>query len=193
MASDFFYLLSTLPMLRFDAPADAPAPADLLALAKARLSAKETRLAESLRLCPPRDAEAQACVLPAAIVEWYRWQTCLRNAIAAHRARHLHRAAQPSRPESDAYPGDVRRIQTSLENPDAVSRQTAWERLQWEKLEELSAKEYYNFPAFLLYLLKAMLLQERRAYHQEEGKQRFESVCDALQKQAEAHRVSNES
>lgn len=177
MASDFYYFLSSLPMLTLGG-AGAPSVEDFLALARQRLSLEECEVLEGLSLVPPEEmtnTAAQVTVL----LRWYNWQTAMRNAIAAYRGRGLQRdAASFFREEHDVFPGDARRLAALLEESGAANRQESWEELQWSYLSDLEAGCYFDFSAAVIYGLKLLLVNQRRQRDAAKGTQVFQKVVE---------------
>ena len=186
MASDFFYFLSSLPMLRFSGEG-APEVESFYREVEQRLSGKEAGILRRLRLSPPVEPEAGDLEVPV-ISKWYQWQIVMRNAMAERRGRRLH--MEPSRymrPALDAFPGDMKRLEVALELPTAAARQDAWEELQWSFLEDLEGGCYFDFQAAVIYTLKLLLIAQRRR-DKAVGSAHFEELMSSLLKQAGEHR-----
>lgn len=189
MASDFIYLLSSLPTLTLTGEG-APAWSDFLQVCRSRLSAAEAGVIERLTLTPAKDA---ADTDVAVIRKWYEWVTGMRNAVAAHRARLLKRdLAHANAAEDNAEPGDLKRVEAVMELRSARLRQEGWEALLWSRLDELAGSEYYSFAAVIFYALKLRILESRKQYDAAAGSQRFEQLVAARESEALEHRRNEE-
>ena len=146
-----------------------------------------------LSLCPPASPSADA-LGNAVVREWYGWQTAMRNAIVAFRARILKTDARKflREEELNSYAGDLKRLGTVLEEKSTWKRQQGWEALQWAKLEELQPLNRFCFDTLVLYALKLQLLETHRRYSAESGKAVFEEIIKARLAEAAAHRVQTE-
>ena len=192
MATDFFYFLSTLPLLKLSGEG-APTAAEFLKNCRERLAPAEAALVERLRLVPPAAPEAADLKEPA-VRGWYAWQTAMRNCIAARRARARKADAAAWRRQEDGdFTGDVKRLEALLEGAkDARERQEGWEALQWERLEALEGGEYFNFQLVVVYALKVLLLEERRGRSAAAGRARFEELVSAREEEAQGRRRAAE-
>ena len=112
-----------------------------------------------LSLCPPASPSADA-LGNAVVREWYGWQTAMRNAIVAFRARILKTDARKflREEELNSYTGDLKRLGAVLEEKSTWKRQQGWEALQWAKLEELQPLNRFCFDTLVLYALKFQLM-----------------------------------
>lgn len=193
MALDLFYFISTLPGLKSTGEG-APRLADFLVSCRDALSEKEYALLEGLSLCPPALWHETASG-NAVVKEWYGWQTAMRNAIVAFRARSLRvEGAKYRREEGEGsgFIGDLKRLMAILEEKTAWKRQQGWEALQWSKLDELEPPLRFCFDALVVYALKLRLLEVRRSYSAEAGRSVFEEILKARLAEASAHRVQSE-
>ena len=193
MALDLFYFISTLPSLKSTGEG-APRLADFLVSCRNALSEKEYALLAGLSLCPPAQWHETASG-NAVVKEWYGWQTAMRNAIAAFRARSLRVDAAKYRREeivNSSCTGDLKRLAVILEEKTAWKRQQGWEALQWSKLDELEPPLRFCFDALVVYALKLQLLEVRLGYSAEAGRSAFEKIVQARLAEAAAHRVQSE-
>lgn len=182
MSSDFFYFISSLPMLRLSGEGAPELPA-YFDSAESRLSSSEAAILRRLRLSPSAEMVESDLEVPV-IRKWYQWQVAMRNAMAERRGRRLH--LEPSRfmrPQEDAFPGDLKQLEAAMDMPTAAARQEAWEELQWDFLENLAGGCYFDFQAAVVYTLKLLLINSRQR-SREVGNARFEEMMSGLLKQA---------
>ena len=192
MALDLYYFISTLPSLKATGEG-APKMSEFLARCHEALTEQECAMLTELSLCPPASPSADA-LGNAVVREWYGWQTAMRNAIVAFRARILKTDARKflREEELNSYTGDLKRLGTVLEEKSTWKRQQGWEALQWAKLGELQPLNRFCFDTLVLYALKLQLLETHRRYSAESGKAVFEEIIKARLAEAAAHRVQTE-
>ncbi len=173
MATDFIYLLSSLPMLRLSGEGATPYRAFLDSCAAA-VSPREYAILEGLTLqAPPGTIRPE----PPELAQWDRWMECMTQVAAIWRAARRHQEAPADwRPAREIAPGDVRRLEDALSLKTLWEKQEAWEALQWSRLEELSLSAGYSFGAVALHGLKLCLLEGRLRHSQEEGARVFEET-----------------
>ena len=185
MATDFFYLLSTLPLLQLNGEGAVDYSA-FLASCRRWVSSQEYACLEGLTLAPKADEECAVPVLEA----WSHWRTAMDNVVAEWRFRRRGgEGAFPRREEREIFPGDVKALQAVLERPGLLAKQQGWEELAWRRLDELAAGESFNFTALVVYALKLLVLSERRRYDVEAGSAAFEKFVSARLDEAAEHRV----
>ena len=185
MATDFFYLLSTLPLLRLDGE-DAVDYGAFLASCQGRISQEEYACLEGLTLQPQAEEE---CAVPV-LVSWSHWRTAMDNVVAEWRFRRRGgEGVFPRREERDAFPGDVKALQAVLERPGLLAKQQGWEELCWRQLETLASGERFNFASLVVYALKLLVLSGRRRCGVEAGSAVFENLVSARLSEASEHRV----
>ena len=198
MASDFFYFLSTLPALTMPSqPGDAwggPCWDEFLAQCRRLLSARDAETVAALELCPPAaylaDTERAGAGLPSLARDWYDWQVVMRNALARRRAARRGGRGITPRPEAQAFPNDVKRLDALFEQAAPVERAWAWYALQWSRLDELAAREQFNLNVVAAYALKVRLMEEARRYDRARGAEAFKGMVDGVVAAAQARRVA---
>ena len=188
MASDFIYILSSLPLLRLSGEGAADYGA-FLESCGGMLSPRERKTLEELTLQPLPGTPREEPVL----CRWDQWLSTMRQVAALWRAARTRREASPSwRPRREECPGDVRRLEAILAMEGLAAKQEAWEALQWSRLEELSREHAFDFPSLLLYALKLRLLEQRARRTLEAGTQAFEEAVASRLEEAARGRVSAE-
>ncbi len=188
MPSDFFYFLSSLPLLRFDEKIPLSYP-DFLSYAQEKLSPEQSALLSRLSLCP---AECPPADLPV-VVGWEEWETSLRNVLVLLRRRGGRSAADKWQRKERGYFLDTRkRLEEILVLPNAWERERALDRLRWQKLDELQAGHFYNFSCVVIYAYRLLLLTRQSSWKDEEGGKVFAALLEQTAAEADARRI-NES
>lgn len=145
-----------------------------------RLQEEEWAVVHVLTLKPGVVAQ-QLAVRYSVLQRWYSWMTVMLNAQVQWRARRLERDGNRwLKSENDAFPGDLKRLETVLALPEASQRQEGWEAMQWDFLSNLEAGRYYDFECVLIYALKLMILEQRRNYDKERGQQVATEVIEKI-------------
>ena len=189
MGTDFVYFLASLPALSFSNPAGAPELAQFRQLCIDRLAPEESAVIRVLPLLPGPIA-SQLGSRHEVLRQWYAWMTVLLNAQVQWRARRLDGGVNGwRRPEEEAFPGDLKRLETVLALPEPSQRQDGWEAMQWDFLSGLEATRYYDFQKLLIYALKLLLLEKRRSYDRRRGRQVMDDILDRLVAEAAGKRT----
>ena len=186
MNGSFYYLVSSLPLLRwgsrpalssedFLAHCEGQVPPDLLAdLARVSLV--------------PRDGAESA-----AEKGWGAWDTCMRNHVARARAHHLHRDANPAlREETDAFPNDRKELDDALTQGNPLARERAIDHLRWRRLDELESGHLFDRDRLVVYRLKLLLLEKWSRFDAEVGARNLDELVAAGLLQAADERVTTD-
>ncbi len=191
MGSDFIYILSSLPLLKFSGEG-AMGFGDFLDACGGMLSAREKGVLSSLTLEEKPGVIREEPVLR----QWDQWRETMVQVSALWRAARCPGQGMPVasswHPRREAYPGDVRRLEAILAMEGLAAKQEAWERLQWDRLEELSLGLGFTFPALLVYALKLQLLEHRNRRTLASGTRVFEALVAARLAESQAGRVAVE-
>lgn len=186
MPSDFFYLLSSLPLLRRN---ETPPLSydDFMRQCREQLAANDLLQIELAQLLPPADAQAVRAPL---LRDWYAWETFVRNILAEARARRKRiESARFQRPTDYFQPSDRKRVEEIFALSGAEEREVALLQLRWEHLDELESGHYYDLGVLLVYALRLQLLQRQASQESEAGGKRCQELLEGLQQGAEDGRI----
>lgn len=188
MASDFFYFISSLPLLRFGEKV-ALTYGTFLSHSMACLSEQEVAVLDSLQLCPPPQT---VCALPV-MERWYSEESYLRNLVAAYRARSRKLDAARWQRENLEYSAQlIKRIEEIMALPNAWEKEQALDLIRWQRLDELGAGHLFDFPAVIVYALRLLLLEKQRRRDEEAGSRFAAELVEAGQEQAAKQRLDVE-
>lgn len=189
MATDFYYLVGSLPLLRLG---DAP-PLDSAAFlerCRSELSAAQFARLERAALCPASDAAP-----PVAETEqrWQAWETYLRNTVV--RVRVARQKLDPGpwlRPETDVFPSQTREIEEILAKDDPAARELALDETRWRRLDELASGHMFDLDALVIYRLRLLLVEKWTALDDDEGRAHRDRLVADLVEQAHEQRTATE-
>lgn len=186
MPSDYFYLLSSLPLLRRNENPPLSYD-DFMRQCREQLPAADLHQVELAGLLPPADlTPVRAPVLR----DWYAWETFVRNVLAAGRARRKRLDPAPFLRHTDYFqPSDQKRIEEIFALSGAEEREGGLLQLRWERLDALESGHYFDLGVLLVYALRLQLLQRQAGQDSVAGRERCQSLLEALQRGAAAGRV----
>jgi hypothetical protein len=176
MSSDFFYFLSSLPLLRWGEKPFFSYP-EFLAYAQELLTDAETTLLANLSLCP---SEASSATLPV-MLAWEEWETFVRNALVSLRCKgNRAKAGKWLRQEQERtyFSDTLKRLEDIMVLPNAWEREQALDRLRWQKLDELQYSHYYDFTAVVVYAYRLLLLDRQASWNDEQGGSVFAALLE---------------
>ena len=184
MAAQYYYQVSTLPMLRLGEPARLSLEA-FTGFCSRQLPAAVATALERLGLEP----DGQPCCE----VErrWQVWETYARNCLVRLRALRLGLdAAHFVRPVADAFPVDRRRLEEVLSDPDPLQRERELDRLRWQRLDDLAVGHEFDLEALVLYKLRLLLVSKWGVRTAAAGRRLHERLVATGVEQAVARRTS---
>ena len=187
MAGEYYYLVSSLPLLRLDDPPPLTSEA-FLELCRAHLAEARFRRLLAADLIPEGEPGG------AADGGWRAWETYVRNLLAAVRGTALRRETGDSlRPELDVFPGDRRRVEEIMNEGDPAARERALDELRWRRLDDLAVGHHFDVDALVVYRLRLRILEKWAAREPERGKHNLAELVGAGVGQAEKRRQTIES
>ena len=164
------YLLSSLPLLRFDAP-PALAPAAFLSACHDQLGTADAAAAEAL-------LTGTACDHPF-VAAWRDRDTILRNAVARQRARQA--GSDASRWLRSAQGCDTlieSLVEDAFDEPDPLRREKALDKIRWRVAEELQGPDPLDVRGVFAYAVKLALLARWAALTPEQGQTAFDRLTE---------------
>lgn len=186
MNREYYYLVSTLPMLSLGAKPLCDSDAFLEQCAdqltpelQAQLAAVE--LVPNGQPCCELDRRRQA------------WETYVRNRLVRLRAA---KRQQPVdrwlKSDSDAFPTDGRTVDELVNNRDPLSRERGLDELRWQRLDDFSVGHDFDFDALVAYRLRLLLAEKWIAGTAETGRQNLDNLVQQRFGEAETARVAVE-
>lgn len=164
------YLISSLPLLSFDAPPGIT-PAKFVEACREQLSPADAEVAAAL-------LSGQPCDHPFAAA-WRDKEAILRNAVARERARIAGKdAARWTRPTL----GCDRRIETGVEDAfqeaDPLARERELDKVRWLIAEELQGPDPLTRPVVFAYAVKLALVSRWADLDAARGRQAFDHLTE---------------
>jgi hypothetical protein len=187
VTGEYYYLVSTLPLLCLDDPPPLTSEA-FLELCRAHVDEAGFRRLRAVDLIP--DGE------PGGAVDrgWRAWETYVRNLLATLRGGALRRETGDSlRPEIDVFPGDRRRLEEIMNEDDPAARERALDELRWRRLDDLAVGHHFDVEALVVYRLRLRIMEKWAARESERGKDNLTQLVDAGVDQAEKRRHTTEA
>jgi Protein of unknown function (DUF2764) len=163
--ADFYYLMSSLPMLRLG---DSPQlnREELLATCEDKLSEDQFRALKQLTLLPGKIDNSSVST---AIKNWDDWETCLRNRLAIRRSTANRSADEYLHHENDFFSEIDTAIQESVALGNPLECERHLDASRWRKLDDIESGDAFTFNALCVYMVKLMLLEKWFPRENEKG------------------------
>ncbi|MFH1753600.1 MAG: DUF2764 family protein [Candidatus Omnitrophota bacterium] len=163
MANKYYYLVASLPYLRFEA-APPIAREEFLAECAKWLDAKSL---EKLNGIDTKDPAAKIGDSDM-VSEWKAFDADLRQDLARVR-----RARMEGAPER--IPAGLKEI---FEERTPLAMEKKIERKRWEFLDEKEPEYHFDIYALSLYYMKLQILERLSTFDKEKGREAFEQLCE---------------
>ncbi len=187
MSSSYYYLLSSLPLLRWGTR-PAVADGDFLAQCEGQIPLAALAELRAVSLEPGGDHSPAGTE-----TAWHAWDDYIRNLLVRARASHQHRDPAPMlRPEADVFPTERREVDELLANDNPLERERALDHLRWRRLDSLEAGHPFDFDRLVVYRLKLLLLDKWTRFDSETGARNLAELVEAGLEQAAEQRVATE-
>lgn len=175
--SEYFYLVSSLPMLKQDEEPVISSD-EFLEACSHWLPESEMSLLTQLDLVP--DAVSPPSPGSAAR-KWSDWETCLRNLLAKTRAGKLNRdAANSMREENDFFSDIERGAQDAYSASNPLEREKILDKLRWTQLEDLESGHHFDFDKLCIYRIKLLLREKWTARKKEQGEENLNGIIEKI-------------
>ena len=153
--ADFYYLMSSLPMLRLE---DSPqlSREQLLEICADKLPNSELTTLSQLALLPRTNNLTDN----SAIKAWNDWETCLRNRLAIRRSSSDNSADEYLQYEHDFFSEIDAVIQEAVALANPLECERHLDALRWRRLDDIESGAAFSFNALCVYMIKLQLLEK---------------------------------
>ena len=169
MAS-YYYLLSSLPMLK----ADGELPLtyrEFLGMCASAVSGPKYSFLESLTLSSDKGP---------LVSDWAVFYKALMKELTVYRNRRLDKQPQSGETENETL---LKTVTDAVSGKNPLEAEKALLALEMKKLDELIGLHYFDDHALIGYALKLKLLERKNIFDQKKGKAEMTRILDGLQKQ----------
>jgi hypothetical protein len=163
MLSKYYYLVSSLPYLRFGQASPIGKEAFLLECAK-WLTRKDMDILSKASLNDFTIGPYDATI----IREWKEFDFNLRKELALARTNRKYNRHEKSGPL----------VRLVLEEAHPLLMEQKFESIRWGFLESIESGNFFNLNFLIVYFLKLQISERLRSFDKETGKKIFESVCE---------------
>jgi len=180
----YYYLISSLPLLRLDEPPPFTSAA-FLDTCREQLSPGRFDALLRVTLMP---GDWKTCCESERL--WDAWETQFRNSLVRRRAAVL--GLDPEswiRPASEVWVQLDRQVEEAMNAGDPWQCELALDRLRWQHLSDLEAGHSFDFDKVVIYRLQLLLVEKRAAYDSERGGENRDRLLEGIVGTAHAHRT----
>ncbi len=162
MKNEYYYLVASLPYLRFR---EAPPMTGEMFLAESGKWLPERDMDFLLDAAAGPDPERVYCSF---LMKWFDFDAGLFQEIADYRKSR--KKGEDTKPAGLA--GRV------LEQPDPLQREIFLEKNRWDFLEDLAGGHFYDVEKLTVYYLQLLILERLNKFDKDKGESRFYEMCE---------------
>lgn len=186
MATQYYYLITSLPMLRFDAPAPFSS-ARFVQMVAEHAGRKLAEDLDGLDLLP-----SGRCSW-AAERFWNERETYIRNYLLRHRTADSVETARWLRPCKEVFPGLDHQIKETLVADSPLERERRLDLLRWQMLDEVLLGREFTADALIVYRVRLLLVEKWQRHAVDKGLKTLDALVDKAITQARAKRTAMET
>ena len=197
---EYYYLISSLPTLSLD---DSNKKAKITIaefndLCASNIAPDEHKLIEQISLIPKSimiegddegeyltNTHYETNIDVSVVSAWYKWEMCLRNAIARKRAPRNRDLNDLLQVEYDFYSEIDRCVQNAYSLTNPLERENLFDNLRWDFLNKLENEHLYDFGYLCIYKVKLLLFNKRLERDVDVAYECLETVVKNLQNDLE--------
>lgn len=180
MATQYYFLISSLPLLRFGVTPFLSSARFLELVAEQAGQALAEQLA-AVSLAPEELGRF------AAERFWYGMETHIRNYLLRARSQKTTQVDRWRRPEKDVFPSLDHQLHKALGAPNPLERERQLDAIRWELLDEPLIGENFSVDALVVYRLRLLIAEKWQAFSSDQGREVLNALVD--QAREEARRV----
>lgn len=171
--SEYYYLVSSLPMLR-NGEAPPMSTAEYLEQCEEWVSEDEFNTLKNLALVPEENSSG-------AVKQWYDWEICLRNRLASHLGNSLNLDAEEyTLEEADCYSEIERGLQEAYGQKNPLDRERVLDNLRWSRLEDMESGHLFDINLLCIYKIKLMLCEKWVGREPEHGNENLDAIIEKV-------------
>ena len=170
----YYFTVSSLPYLRLD---EAPGLTldEFHAACEPWVSPRDLRLIRAADLDPTVEGPSSPV-----LDSWRGWERALRSELVRPRAQRLGWDPYEHLQTAPFVYGAAQLAQEALSASNPLEAEQTLMRARWAFLEELEVRHAFDVERLVVYSLKLRLLERRALLDPDGGRERFDSVFDAL-------------
>jgi hypothetical protein len=186
MAKQFYFLISSLPMLRFGSP-PALSSERFLETVAAHAGEEPAQRLTGLSLVPSTGGWS------AAVRFWNERETYIRNYVLQRRVADTADATRWQRPCAEVLPSLDHQLREALLAPSPLERERRLDMIRWQMLDEALLGREFTIDALVAYRLRLLLAEKWQRLAADQGRKMLDALIDTTMAQARGRRTTRES
>lgn len=171
MANQYYYTVSSLPMLMWDSD-KFMTESEFLYACESTVAEKDFETLKAALLIPVQGA----AVTNPALKSWYDWENTLRSELVKLRAAKKGTDAEKYISDNPGEAGVVEIAREAFNQNSPLDGEKILDQARWDYLDMLEAGHMFDIGKLIVYYLKLQLLNRRAVLNKDKGQQEYEKI-----------------
>ena len=171
MANQYYYTVSSLPMLMWDSD-KFMTESEFLYACESTVAEKDFETLKASLLIPVQGAAVTNPVLKS----WYDWENTLRSELVKLRAAKKGTDAEKYISDNPGEAGVVDIAREAFNQGSPLDAEKVLDQARWDYLDMLEAGHMFDIGKLIIYYLKLQLLNRRALISKDKGQQEYEKI-----------------
>ena len=171
MANQYYYTVSSLPMLMWDSD-KFMTESEFLYACESTVAEKDFETLKAALLIPVQGAAVTIPVLKS----WYDWENTLRSELVKLRAAKKGTDAEKYISDNPGEAGVVEIAREAFNQNSPLDGEKILDQARWDYLDMLEAGHMFDIGKLIIYYLKLQLLNRRAVLNKDKGQQEYEKI-----------------
>ena len=171
MANQYYYTVSSLPMLMWDSD-KFMTESEFLYACESTVAEKDFETLKASLLIPVQGAVVTNPVLRS----WYDWENTLRSELVKLRAAKKGTDAEKYISDNPGEAGVVEIAREAFNQASPLDGEKILDQARWDYLDMLEAGHMFDIGKLIIYYLKLQLLNRRAVLNKDKGQQEYEKI-----------------
>ena len=171
MANQYYYTVSSLPMLMWDSD-KFMTESEFLYACESTVAEKDFETLKASLLSPVQGTAVTNPVLKS----WYDWENTLRSELVKLRAAKKGTDAEKYISDNPGEAGVVEIAREAFNQSSPLDGEKILDQARWDFLDMLEAGHMFDIGKLIIYYLKLQLLNRRALLNKEKGQQEYEKI-----------------
>jgi hypothetical protein len=177
MATQYYFLISSLPLLRFGVMPFLSS-SRFLTLVEEQAGRGVAESLAGITLLP-REASRFS-----AEKYWYAMETHIRNYLLRSRSKKIAQIERWTRQETDSYPSLDQQLHKALGAPNPLERERLLDLIRWDLLDDALLGETFSVNALVVYRIRLLLTEKWQACAAEAGREVLSTLVEKARNEA---------
>lgn len=171
MANQYYYTVSSLPMLMWDSD-KFMTESEFLYACESTVAEKDFETLKAALLIPAKGVAVTNPVLKS----WYNWENTLRSELVKLRAAKKGTDAEKYISDNPGEAGVVEIAREAFNQNSPLDGEKILDQARWDYLDMLEAGHMFDIGKLIIYYLKLQLLNRRVLLNKDRGQQEYEKI-----------------